>query len=294
MDYLDKIFQIPFALRSMNDDTVRTYIRRLIPEPVDEPVIPGSPAQGLPQHDGVDHIDGAPNAVASHGPGEPIPSVDLSAVDGIKRDAHDLHGTWGRRATGAVPVLRPVGLTLRSHEREHLAGLGALVGTPRAAKKLVNLYRLVRIGVPQPELTAFAGASDSEPYRAAGLLLAVVVGTPSLATVALTAVLKAVPGAVLMTTFEGAAAHEEHAAVALPTEQDCSTCLKWATTLDAVRLIASRAPGLPTDVDPYQLGLPRSPGSASTRAPLGTAQPASASCSDLPNAVTSRAGFDHP
>ena len=91
---------------------------------------------------------------------------------------------------------------MRSHEREYLADLGALVGTPRAAKKLVNLYRLVRIGVPQPELTAFAGAPDSEPYRAAALMLALVVGTPPLATAALTAVINAAPSADLITTLD--------------------------------------------------------------------------------------------
>jgi hypothetical protein len=236
--------------------------------------------------------------VAPHGSGALLPGVDRPAVD-IDLDAHDLRGTRGdvggrRRALGAVPVLRPVSLSLRSHEREYLADLGALVGTPRAAKKLVNLYRLVRIGVPQPELTAFAGAPDSEPYRAAGLLLALVVGTPPLATAVLTAVLKATSGADLITTLTDTSAHDRHATTPASTAPDCSTCSSWATTLGAVQLIASGSPGLPAIVDHYQLWAPEiARFSFHTRPLWARLSPQQQAAAGTQTLMTSEADFDH-
>ena len=51
----------------------------------------------------------------------------------------------------------------------------------RAAKKLVNLYRLLRIDIPESDLPTFVGANGAGPYREALLLLAIVVGQPTLA-----------------------------------------------------------------------------------------------------------------
>ncbi len=65
--------------------------------------------------------------------------------------------------------------------------LGPLIPTPRAAKRLVNLYRLVRISIPDSSLAAFTGslaASGSEtdgPYQVVQVLLVVLVGKPAAA-----------------------------------------------------------------------------------------------------------------
>jgi len=59
--------------------------------------------------------------------------------------------------------------------------------TPRSAKRLVNLYRLLRIGVPEPELAAFIGDEHGGPFQAAAILLATVIGRPADARALLTA-----------------------------------------------------------------------------------------------------------
>jgi hypothetical protein len=68
--------------------------------------------------------------------------------------------------------------------------LGPLLSTPRAAKKLVNLYRLVRIGIPEAGLQAFIGPGG---YQVVQILLAVLVGSPDAAP-AIFAAIRAAPG----------------------------------------------------------------------------------------------------
>jgi hypothetical protein len=70
---------------------------------------------------------------------------------------------------------------LQPREIEFIALVGPLMTTPRAAKKLVNLYRLIRIGVPDDELTAFVGHDAGGAYQAVVLLLAIIVSDPGLA-----------------------------------------------------------------------------------------------------------------
>jgi hypothetical protein len=62
-----------------------------------------------------------------------------------------------------------------------MARLGGLLPTPRAAKRMVNIYRLVRIGIPQEELTEFTGDEKGGPYQASLVLLAILTGSPAVA-----------------------------------------------------------------------------------------------------------------
>jgi hypothetical protein len=96
-------------------------------------------------------------------------------------------GTAGVRA---VPDLRPPGLALAAEEITFLARLGPLLPTPRAAKKLVNLYRLVRITIPDAELGRF---TTEGTYRIVQILLAVLVGAPTQSAAIFTAIRDAGP-----------------------------------------------------------------------------------------------------
>jgi hypothetical protein len=79
----------------------------------------------------------------------------------------------------AEPMLpRPEALVISAAERELLGLIGRIVPTPRAAKRLVNIYRMLRVSVADAELEAFLPGEESE-YQAALLLLGVLVGRPS-------------------------------------------------------------------------------------------------------------------
>ena len=106
----------------------------------------------------------------------------------------------------AIPDLRPLGLQVSQPEAEFLTRLGPLLPTPRAAKKLVNLYRLVRIGIADSGLAAFTGSEAGGQYQVVQILLAVLVGSPAAAQRIFRELMAATPDSDILTVFAKAAA----------------------------------------------------------------------------------------
>jgi transposase len=69
-------------------------------------------------------------------------------------------------------------LRLRADELQFIQRLRPLLETPRAVKRFVNLYRLVRPTIADDELDGFIGADGTGPYQAVLVLLAVLVSAP--------------------------------------------------------------------------------------------------------------------
>jgi hypothetical protein len=238
VDYLDKIFQIPFVLPPPKPEATALYLRSLLPKPVRAPPPGATETPGMSGTVGRAAVDGAdvPERVAGAATADPrlgshesgtdeadahendsrqayvegvVPGAGGQAADGVAASAsQDAHGDLdepgrspqdesdpldGRRRgagvrspaelngptpTPATVELRPQGLQLTQTEVEFMARLGGLLPTPRAAKRLVNIYRLVRIGIPAPELAGFVGDEAGGPYQAVQVLLAVLVGHP--------------------------------------------------------------------------------------------------------------------
>ncbi|MBC6449998.1 P-loop NTPase fold protein [Actinokineospora xionganensis] len=149
LDYLDKIFQITFALRPMGSSADR-LIDELLPQA--EPESPRRP-ETTPR------------------PAQPTTITSPPTVSREKATPTP------RRSPVADPTLRPDRLLLRETERDFIKRLRPLLDTPRTVKKLINLYRLVRIGVPGTNLDRFVG-HDGGPYQAVLILLAIVLTTP--------------------------------------------------------------------------------------------------------------------
>lgn len=154
LDYLDKIFHVPFALPPMHRRG-EGYLRLVLPtveyrRPPEDPH-PKAPAAAGPR--------GTPPFAPSPPP-PPAPP--------------------GSRTADAPPPpveVRTERLELSQQEWEFLPRLAPLVPTPRAAKKLSNLYRLVRGGLAGSDLESFISQSGS-PYQAAAVLLAAVCSAP--------------------------------------------------------------------------------------------------------------------
>jgi hypothetical protein len=74
----------------------------------------------------------------------------------------------------------PARLKFQEHEVEFLKLLHPAIPTPRAAKRLVNTYRLIKATLSPGELDAFIGG-DGKPgeHRLVMLLLAVLIGDPT-------------------------------------------------------------------------------------------------------------------
>ncbi len=184
IDYLDKIFQIPYVLVPPTPDATAGYLRALLPQPAPAPwAEPAS--QGGDAETGRDPA--APTtAQPGRGP-QPNPHRSEAADRATETVTAETPGLIG--AVEAMTVeLRPQGLVVSTAEVEFMARLGGLTRTPRAAKRLVNIYRLVRISVPERELAAFA--QHDGPHKAVQVLLAMLVGYPEVARKAFRAVLE--------------------------------------------------------------------------------------------------------
>ncbi|EHR60666.1 WD40 repeat-containing protein [Saccharomonospora cyanea NA-134] len=157
-EYLDKVFQIVYALRPMGNRTA-TLIDALIPTEADE-AAEEPPRQATPVPDPVPDTPGVPGAEQSAAPPSPSPRTDPSEVR----------------------ELRTRRLQLRNEERDHIHRIAPRLPTPRSVKKLVNLYRLIRVGIRDEEF-------DSFPHRAVLDLLGLLVSDPAAAREAFIAIL---------------------------------------------------------------------------------------------------------
>ncbi len=233
IDYLDKIFQIPFTLLPPAPDATAEYLRSLLPQPAPTQRTPprwqaGSGTAGTADANLAGYTAGqsasteADSAGAAHpGPregdepdeaafaGSAADSAAGHAIGGVREQTSlagstpaealiperrrrggvaeagaATSGTSSGLAPGAAEAtveLRPLGLQVSQAEVEFMARLGGLLPTPRVAKRLVNLYRLVRIGVRSGELADFVGDENGGPYQAVQVLLAILVGHPEFA-----------------------------------------------------------------------------------------------------------------
>lgn len=156
-DYLEKIFQIPFTLRPVQDGGYRSLVSDLLQDP------PARSAAGAGS-------DGAEDGRADRRPGDAPNEATWS-------NPADLSST-----TAPVLDLSPEQLRIPEREQEALHHLSPLFATPRTIKRFVNIYRLLRVSLPESGFSALEGRGDAPgEYRAALLLLAVVAGQPNLA-----------------------------------------------------------------------------------------------------------------
>lgn len=197
IDYLDKIFQIPFTLLTPTPGATGGFLRSLLPRPLPQPASasrapssrPDAPADpetaGDARADGSEAGTGNANGALQNDAERDVAERD-EAIPGPTTGG----GLAGTLAALRVPVttaeaaaveLRPLGLQVSYAEVEFMARLGELLPTPRVAKRLVNLYRLVRIGVRSADLAEFVGDELGGPYQAVQVLLAMLVGHPEFA-----------------------------------------------------------------------------------------------------------------
>ncbi|MGB3440392.1 MAG: P-loop NTPase fold protein [Actinophytocola sp.] len=145
-DYLEKIFNIPMLLPRMSPDSLHDLLRSMAGE---HRVAPSAPP-------------------AAHEPADPPPpSQPLGQVS--KMDVEE--GSEVDTQDAGRPVLpRP----LTDRELTLLAALDPLIETPRAGKRLMNLYRMVRATRDLSDSSRFIGTAD-EPgeHEAVALLLGV-------------------------------------------------------------------------------------------------------------------------
>jgi hypothetical protein len=150
LDYLEKIFQIPFWLPPMEEDCSRNMIAEMVPRMAEA------------------------TGTAEAGPG--APSADSQTGDGVTVVADEGPAEGAARESGANA--RP--LVIEPEERRFMLQLAGAVGkSPRRLKRFVNTYRILKASLDNPQQETFVvkGGSQGE-YRAAMTLLAIVTAAP--------------------------------------------------------------------------------------------------------------------
>jgi hypothetical protein len=172
LHYLEKIIQMPFALRPMGTASVQSLVHGLLPL---EPAADSRAAAA----DGGDLV--AAPLTALQGPQSPVRTGSPAPVM-LGRPAPT--GARGSR-------MRPVTLALTKAERDFAVRAAGVLATPRTIKKFTNLYRLLRAGLDDPggQLDRFLtdDGADAPEYRAVLIMLAMIIAFPDEASDALRA-----------------------------------------------------------------------------------------------------------
>jgi WD40 repeat protein len=182
LDYLDKIFQIPYALPPLGRHG-RSYLRSLLPDVEVEPEPVGvAPSAGQREPDDIASTGAAPRP-RRESRGQ-APHTDRPAADAPDHSGSAPAAGPGPAAAPATRTRRSAPISVRNlrltrAEADFLPRLADLLATPRAVKKFTNLYRLLRIGVPTDQLPGFLGTAEAGgPYQAAALMLAMLISQP--------------------------------------------------------------------------------------------------------------------
>lgn len=223
LNYLEKIFQIPYALRVMDPQGFGSLIDDLtrataIPAPNPTP-------QQLP-------------ALRTDAPEELAAQLDpkhYSSPEPVKT---------GDSEPTAPPA--PLILSITDEERSFMKALHELIPSPRSAKRFVNTYRLLHASLPANERATFIGSLERPgECQVAQLLLALIIGYPAEATTVLESLVEQEPtGAwwpflmALPSTGHGASPdrweelrsrmEEIQEEGILPTDLSCIPFVKWA------------------------------------------------------------------
>lgn len=166
--YLEKIFQIPFTLPPMSAAGFNELVTGLLNPHLARPGPPaGSASAGLTQAAGVESAANTAAASPKKGGG--------SAAAGAK-PAEKPDGSKDIKGRPKLDLM-PRNLQIEQAELDFVMTLAPLISTPRSAKRLVNLYRIVRATLDDEALRHFVAGR----YRTTQLVLAAVVGSPTLA-----------------------------------------------------------------------------------------------------------------
>ena len=216
--YLEKIFQIPFALKPMDADGYLRLVGRLMnpasPPPVatpgsalgsgsaapgesaDPPDIPeaapaqssapdGAPALAPPPTAAVASMEDVPRAASADAGNGGATGAPADSSPGVTQDIPSVaplpDGPSPPSTLPAAPAFRfEIGesaLVLQPWEVAYAESLHPFIGSPRAVKRLVNVYRVLKAGVAPRSLRAFeGGAAQPGEFQVPLLLLALLVG----------------------------------------------------------------------------------------------------------------------
>jgi hypothetical protein len=178
-DYLEKIFQIPFYLRPISGRAYRNMIDGLTSSDLEL----GAPPAG--EADAGGSMGSPPTPAPGSQPSSP------GFLNLRRPGAASQASTSGPDEADERIKINPERLKFRQWEVNDMKRLARMFRTPRAVKRFINTYRLIRVSIPEVDIDDFIG-TESVPgnYRVAQILLAIVCGYPNTASLFLQLLLR--------------------------------------------------------------------------------------------------------
>ena len=177
-NYLEKIFQIPFTMSPMKKDGFGSLIDSLVSPPV-KPIVAPNPAPP------VKPIDAPAPAPPAKDDGDvakfeaaPAPSPDKIPVD--RGSAVKPPSKVAPPGSGiADDELAPANLMISAEEIAFMKdNLDSTIGSPRAAKRFLNIYRILRASPGGGHSELKDDVSRDRYYRLLQIFLSVIIGHP--------------------------------------------------------------------------------------------------------------------
>ncbi|MDQ1708527.1 MAG: hypothetical protein QOJ88_1738 [Pyrinomonadaceae bacterium] len=195
LNYLEKIFQIPFTLWPMAASGFGKMVDTLTepPKPETPAKKPQAPLESKAREVAAPQPDSQPLATPATEALTP-PNVTGRVVTKEPSAQTPEPAPKSFLATEKEPAAHaltepidphPAHLQIKSWERTYMKQLHQLIPSPRATKRFINVYRLMRAAVDIDErlvLDEFTGDETQGSYRPVLLLLAILTGYPDQAT----------------------------------------------------------------------------------------------------------------
>lgn len=173
-DYLEKIFQIPFALRPVDRAGYRNLVADLL-QPLPEHTLPKLTIRAGAAPAAVTSVNQAAREML-------VPQAPTPPAKPAGQDQPALSPDHTAQQPGhTFKPLHPRQLEFTPWEERDIAQLWPLFRTPRTVKRFINTYRLLRAGLTSgEEIRSFEG-KESAPgeYQIALLLLAIITSAPN-------------------------------------------------------------------------------------------------------------------
>ncbi|MCK7615800.1 P-loop NTPase fold protein [Roseibium sediminicola] len=176
-DFLEKIFQVPFWLRRMDEAAVKRMVHDLIK------------GDAVAETDATKGLTTTPKAGSRSGGGASgsadtgqSPSAGARSQSVEKEEVQETTLTAEDQSQPATLTLASatVSLTISAPERQFMEEVAPLMPrTPRSVKRFINIYRLYKSALSPEGLRDFLGTADQPGnFRAVQILLALVTGSP--------------------------------------------------------------------------------------------------------------------
>ncbi|WP_406823959.1 P-loop NTPase fold protein [Pedobacter sp. KACC 23697] len=197
LNFIEKIFQIPYNLKPLSVNSFPNLLKGLFTPPLKKGIRMQESTPTLQQQEnkdfsekendpGINHIataieyrEASIDAKSENQKQDTTQAEITTSHSNYESIAAEEKEKRSREVTKNFHI-EEAALEIKDWESEFAGKLFEFISTPRAAKRFVNIYRLMKVGISKNELTEFEGVSGNPgDFQCPMLLLAIIVGCPN-------------------------------------------------------------------------------------------------------------------